>query len=79
VQQECKISKQNYCPNIFLIKAFMLGITIQLGISARLIPQLTTNICHHIRKLLLKKGKRKKIQKIYGGLDQNPYVNKNYT
>ena len=45
-------------------------------ISARLTPQITTIICHHMKKVLLKK--RKKIQK-YGGLDQNSYVNKNDT
>ena len=55
-------------------KNFMLGITMQLDISARLTPQLTTIICQHMKKLLLKK----KIQK-YGGIDQNPYVNKNHT
>jgi len=37
----------------------MLGITIQLGILARLIPQVTTIICHHIKKVLLKKRKKK--------------------
>ena len=42
----------------------------------RLTPQVTTIIYHHMKKVLLKK--RKKIQK-YGGLDQNPYVNKNDT
>jgi len=52
----------------------MLGIIMQLDISARLTPQVTTIIFHHIKKILLKK--RKKIQK-YGGLEQNPYVNKN--
>jgi len=45
----------------------------QLDISAKLTPQVTTIICHHMRKILLKKEKRKKIQK-YGELDQNPYV-----
>jgi len=54
----------------------MLGITIQLDISARLTPQVTTIICHHMKKVLLKKIK--KIQK-YGGLDQSPHVNKNVT
>jgi len=44
----------------------------QLDISV----MLTTIICHHMKKVLLKK--RKKIQK-YGGLDQNSYVNKNDT
>jgi len=50
----------------------------QLEISARLTPQVTTIICHHMKKLLLKREKRKKIQK-YGGLGQNSYVNKNDT
>jgi len=36
----------------------------QLDISAKLIPQVTTIICHHMKKkILLKKEKRKKIQK----------------
>ena len=34
----------------------MLGITMQLDISARLTPQVTT-ISHHIKKILLKKEK----------------------
>jgi len=57
----------------------MLDITMQLDISARLIPQVTTIICHHIKKILLEeKRKRKKIQKKnIGGLYQNTYVNKN--
>jgi len=42
----------------------MLGITMQLDISARLTPQVITIICYHMTKLLLKKEKRKKIQKI---------------
>jgi len=42
----------------------MLDITLQLGISARLTPQVTTIICHHIKNLLLKK--RKKYKKIWG-------------
>jgi len=49
-----------------------------LKISARLTPQVTTIIYHHMKKVLLNKRKRKKIQK-YGRLDQNPYVNKNDT
>ena len=58
----------------------MLGITMPLKISARLTPQVTTIISHHMKKkiLLNKRKKKKKIQK-YGGLDQNPYVNKNDT
>ena len=58
---------------IFFIKFFMLSIIMQLDISARLIFQATTIICHHMGKKLLKK-----IQK-YGRLDQNPYANKNDT
>jgi len=52
-----------------------------LKISARLTPQVTTIIYHHMKKNIIKqkkKEKKKKIQK-YGGLDQNPYVNKNDT
>jgi len=45
-----------------------------LGSSAMLTPQVTTIICHRMKKILLKK----KIQK-YGGLDQNSYINKNDT
>jgi len=36
----------------------MLGITMQLDISTKLTPQVTTIICHHI--VLLKKGKERK-------------------
>jgi len=47
-----------------------------LDISARLTLQVTTIICHHMKKkVLLKKRKYKNM----GGLDQNPYVNKNDT
>jgi len=49
----------------------MLGITMQLDILARLTPQVTTIICHHIKKILLRKEKRKKIQK-YGGTRPKP-------
>jgi len=49
----------------------MLGITMQLDIPARLTPQVTIIIFHYIKKLLLLK------KTIYGGLDQNPYTNKN--
>jgi len=45
-------------------------------ISARLTPQVTTIICHLIKKVLLKKEKK---YKNMGGLNQNPYVNKNDT
>jgi len=51
----------------------MLGITMQLDISARLTHKVTTIICHHMKKVLLKK-----IQK-YRGLGQNSYVSKNNT
>jgi len=33
----------------------MLGITVLLDISTRLTPQVTTIICHHMKKVLLKK------------------------
>ena len=39
----------------------MLGITVQLDISARLTPQITTIICHHMKKVLLLKKEK------YGG------------
>jgi len=44
----------------FFIKVLMLGITMQLDISARLTPQVTTIICHHMKKVLLKKEKERK-------------------
>ena len=34
----------------------MLGITVQLDILATLTPQVTTIICHHMKKVLLKKN-----------------------
>ena len=37
------------------IKAFMLGITMQLDISTRLTLQVTTIIRHHMKKVSLKK------------------------
>jgi len=55
----------------------MLGITMQLDISAKLTPQETTIICHHMKKNIIKKKKKK--YKNMGGLDQNPYVNTNDT
>jgi len=36
----------------------MLGITMQLDISVRLSPQVATIICHHMKKVLLKKRKK---------------------
>jgi len=42
---------------LFIIKAFMLDITIQLDISSRLTLKITTIICHHIKKIVLKKQK----------------------
>jgi len=45
-----------------------------LDISVRLTPQVTTIICHHIKKSIIKRN----IQK-YGRLNQNSYVNKNDT
>jgi len=53
----------------------MLDIIMLLDISAMLTPQVTTIICHHMKKNIIKK---KKIQK-YEGLNQNSYVNKNDT
>jgi len=51
----------------FIIKPLMLGIIIQLDISTRLIPHVTTIICHHMKKVLLKnKRTRKKNTKIWG-------------
>jgi len=58
----------------------MFGITMQLDISAMLTLQVTTIICYHIKKVLLKiKQNRKKIQKKYGRLDQNSYVDYTYS
>jgi len=37
----------------------MLGITMLLEISVMLTPQVTTIICHHMKKVLLKKRKYK--------------------
>jgi len=56
----------------------MLGITMLLDISAKLTPQVTTIICHHMKKILLKKEKERKYKNM-GGLYQNSYVNKNDT
>jgi len=44
----------------------MLGITMQLKISVRLTFQVTTIICHHMKKILLKKEKNKENTKIRG-------------
>jgi len=49
----------------------MLDIAMQLDISVRLTPQVTTIICHHMKKILLKTRKRNKIQK-YGGTRPKP-------
>ena len=38
----------------FIYKVFMLGITMQLDISAKLTPQETTIICHHMKKKINK-------------------------
>jgi len=40
----------------FYKNAFMLGITMQLDISVRLTPQVTTIICHHMKMYYLKKN-----------------------
>jgi len=53
-----------------------------LKISARLTPQVTTIIYHHMKKKNIIKQKKKEKKKKYkntGGLNQNPYVNKNDT
>ena len=50
----------------FFIKVLMLGITMQLVISARLTPQVTTIICHHMKKSIIKKKKKKENTKIWG-------------
>jgi len=56
----------------------MLGIIMQLDILARLTPKVTTIICNHMKKSIIKKRKKKEnAKKNMGGLDQNPYVNKN--
>jgi len=47
-------------------------------ILARLTPQVTTIICHHMKKVLLKKEKERKYKNMEG-LYQNSYVNKNDT
>ena len=49
----------------------MLDIIMQFNVSARLISQITTIICQHMKKILYKKNMRK--------LDHNSYVNKNDT
>jgi len=46
----------------------MLGIIMLLDISAKLIPQVTTIICHHMKKILLKKEKERKYKNM-GELD----------
>jgi len=39
----------------------MLGITMQLDISVRLTPQVTTIICHHMEKNIIKKNTKKEL------------------
>jgi len=46
-----------------------------LDISVRLTHQVTTIICHYMKKILLKKKIKK--YKNMRGIDQNPCVNKN--
>ena len=43
---------------IYFIKTFMLCIIMQLDILTRLTSQVITIICHHIKKILLKKYKK---------------------
>jgi len=45
--------------NNIIIKTSMLGITMQLDISARLTPQVTTIICHYMKKNIVKKNTKK--------------------
>jgi len=52
----------------------MLGITMQLDISVMLTPQVTTIICHHMKKSIIKKENTK----IWGDWTKT-YVNKNDT
>jgi len=44
----------------------VLGITMQLDISAKLTPQVTTIIYHHMKKNIIKKRKKKENTKIWG-------------
>jgi len=44
----------------------MFGISMQLDILGKPTTQVTTIICHHMKKILLKKEKRKKNTKIWG-------------
>jgi len=46
----------------------MLGTIIKFNISVRLTPQVTTIICHHVKKVLLKE-KRNEIPVVMGRLD----------
>jgi len=50
----------------FFYKVFVLGITMQLDISAKLTPQVTTIICHHMKKNIITKRKKKENTKIWG-------------
>jgi len=54
----------------------MLGITMLLDISARLTPQVTTIICHHIKKVLLKKGRKKRKYKNMGDYTKSHMLTK---
>jgi len=53
--EENEILSFDLIVSFFFYKTFMLGITMQLDISARLTPQVTTIICQHMKKVLLKK------------------------
>ena len=44
----------------------MLGITMQLKISARLTPQVTTIIYHHMKKSIIEQKKKRKKKQKYG-------------
>jgi len=51
----------------------------QLDISVKLTSQVTTIICHYIKKNIIKKRKKERKYKNMEGLDQNTYVNTNDT
>ena len=63
----------------FYYKIFVVGIIMQLDISVKLTSQVTTIICHYIKKNIIKKRKKERKYKNMEGLDQNTYVNTNDT
>jgi len=52
--------------SLFFIKIFMVDIIMQLDILVRLTLQATTIICHHMKKVLLKKRKKERKYKNMG-------------